>query len=393
MTESDLAHTFPDVEDLGPGGLPWLHADPAGGTPVADSVVRAMTAALRIESSNPNRPNPLSERMATLVASAREEFAAFADGYSAGTFFGPNSSTVNWHFARAIGRTLQPGDSIVCTQLDHECNVSPWLSIAEAAGAEVRFIPLDPDTFEPDTAALDHLTDESTRVIAFSRASNLLGTILPPEPFVQAAKAVGAITVADAVAFTPHAPLRQREWDIDVQFCSPYKFFGPHMGVLSAKPEILEGLRPDRLRPAPSSGPRAWEVGMPSFAEIEGLRSCIKHVSTIGYSTIAERELALTQRALNGFTQIPRIRLYGKRSADGREPIFAFTVDGLAPATVARRMADRGIIVSAGTNYAIEALRALGLSESEGVNRLGFVHHHTTDDVDRALTALSEIAK
>jgi cysteine desulfurase family protein (TIGR01976 family) len=396
MTVADrlsLPDRFPGLERVAPDGRPFVHADAPGGTQVAESVIAAMADYQRCANANPNRPYPVSVETADMVREVRARFAEFGGGEPDGVVFGPNMTSLTWHFARAFERELRPGDTIVCTQLDHDGNVAPWLAAAERAGADVRFVRLDPETYELDLESLEEVVDERTRLIAFTRVSNLLGTVVPPAPFVEAARAVGAITYADAVAAAAHLPLRQRELGIDVQVCSPYKCFGPHMGVLSARTELLERLHPDRVRPAPAEAPRSWETGMPSFEEIAGLRAALAYMNAVGFGDIERYEATLTERALAALAALPEVRLHGRPTPERREPTFAFTVDGRAPREVSELMASHGILVSAGTNYAIEPLRALGLSDVDGVVRAGFVHYHSPDDVDRTFDALARVVR
>jgi cysteine desulfurase family protein (TIGR01976 family) len=388
----ELPDRFPGLERADSEGRLYVHADAPGGTQVCASVIEAMADYQRCSNANPNRPYATSVETAALVRDTRAAFARFIGGDPDGIVFGANMTSLTWHFSRAVERELRPGDNIVCTQLDHDANVAPWLAVAERQGASVRFVGLDPETFELDLASLDRVVDERTRVVAFTRTSNLLGTVVSPAPLVQAARAVGAITYSDGVAAAPHAPLRHLEWGIDVQVCSPYKFFGPHMGVLAARPDLLERLRPDKVRPAPSTGPRRWETGMVAFESVAGLGAALAYLERVGFPAIERYELALTERAVAGLCAIPGVTLHGKPTAEGREATFALTVDGVAPGEVSQRMADEGVFVSSGTNYAIEPLRALGLSDTEGVVRMGFVHYHTPEDVDRTLETLARVA-
>jgi cysteine desulfurase family protein (TIGR01976 family) len=384
---------FPGLERPDEAGRPYVHADAAGGTHVCEGVLAAMTDCLRRTNVNPNRPHPLSREAADMLTDARAHFGRFADADAAGVVFGPNATSLTWHFARAFERELEPGDVIVCTELDHEANVAPWLAIAQRRGAEVRFVRLDPLTYETDLGSLDAAVDERTRLVAFTRASNLTGTVVPPEPFVAAARAVGALTYADAVHAAPHLPLRQRELGIDVQVCSPYKFFGPHMGVLALRPDVLDRLAPDRVRPAPTSGARRWEMGMPSLEAVAGLRAALRYMETVGYDAIAEYERWLTLRALQRLGDIPQVRLHGRETADDRTPTFALSVADRTPTEVAVHLAHQGILVSAGTNHALETIRALELDEKLGVVRIGFVHYHPLSDVDRVFSALAGAAQ
>lgn len=384
---------FPGLRRLGGDKRPFVHADAPGGTHVTDSVIEAMANFQRESNANPHRVFATSLETAGMLQDTRAAFARCAGGDPEGIVFGANTTTLTWHFARAFQQTLKPRDVIVCTQLDHDANVAPWLDIAQRTGAEVRFVRLDPTTFELDLRSLESAADKRTRLIAFTRSSNLIGTTVSPEPFVEAAKATGAITYADGVAAAAHFPLRQSYWGIDVQVCSPYKFFGPHMGVLSASPRLLDRLSPDHVRAAPLAGPRRWETGMPPLASIAGLRAAIQYIREVGFTTIRGSEQALLSHALDAIRSIRSVRLHGRDDTQGRETTFALNVEGISPHVVARRLAAEGIFVSSGHNYAVETVRALGLPLTEGVVRAGFVHYHTLEDIDRTFSALARIAE
>jgi len=388
-----LPSAFPGLSRQGTDGQPVVFADAAGGTHVPESVVAAIGDHFRYRNANPRRPGPASAEAAAMLRAVRERFACFSGGDADGVVFGANATSLTWHFARAFERQLAAGDAIVCTQLDHEANVSPWLTIAERRGARVRWVSLDPETFDVEPRSLEEAVDERTRLIAFTRASNLTGTIVAAEPFVAAARAVGAVTYADAVHLAPHRPLCQGEVGVDAQVCSPYKFFGPHMGVLSMRPELLERLAPDRLRPAPASGPVRWEPGMRSLEAIAGLGATLEYMNAVGYGRIVAHEQTLVRRALDGLARLSHLRLYGRTTAHDRTPTFAVAVDGLPPSDAADRLAASGVLASAGNNYAIESLRALGLDPARGLVRLSFVHYHRPEEMERTLTVLAELRR
>jgi cysteine desulfurase family protein (TIGR01976 family) len=392
MSTLALPDRFPGLERLNRDGRRYVHADAAGGTHVGEAVLAAMINCLRQSNSNPNRPHSISREAAAILEDGRDRFGEFADADPAGVVFGANATSLTWHFARAFERELNPGDVIVCTQLDHEANVSPWLAIAERRGAEVRFVRLDPATYEPDLRSLETAVDDRTRVVAFTRASNLTGTVVSPQPFIAAARAVGALTYADAVHAAAHFPLRQRALGVDVQVCSPYKFFGPHMGVLAVRPDILERLAPDRVRPAPTSGAKRWEMGMSSLEAVAGLRASLRYLQTVGHEAIADHEHKLTERALRRLAEIPHVQLHGRDTVEDRTPTFALSVDGHTPEAVALELGQQGVLVSAGANHALETIRALDLDERAGVVRVGFAHYHPPEDVDRVFAALAAVA-
>ncbi len=383
---------FPALAATDPHGRPVVHADAPGGTQAVDVAIDAVAEVLRTGTANQHGVFPLSQRTDALVAQVRSQVAAFLGGAPEGVVFGPNMTTLTLHLAEALEPRVRPGDNVVCTQLDHDANVAPWLQLAARVGAEVRWVPLDPATGRLRTAHLDEVVDARTRLLAFPGASNALGTLVDPAPFVAAARAVGAVTVMDAVHAAPHITIDHRALGVDVVACSPYKFFGPHAGILVADPELLAALSPRKLRPAPDHGPERWQTGTASFEAIAGTGAAIAYLTQVGMDTVAAYEAALTARFLDGLATRGHVTLHGPPTGVERTPTFAVTVDGRAPQAVARQLAGEGINAWAGHYYALEPMRALGLLERGGAVRIGFVHYHGPDDVDRVLAALDTAA-
>jgi cysteine desulfurase family protein (TIGR01976 family) len=381
---------FPALAACGPHDLPWVHADAPGGTQVTRSVLDAMADYLVTSNANSHGDFAASRDTDAMVASVRARAAAFLGGDPAGIVFGPNMTTLTFHLAHALDAILAPDDEIVCTRLDHDANVSPWLALAERTGAVVRWIRLRPDgTLEVDDLG-DAVTDR-TRLVCFPRASNALGTLVDPAPFVAAARTVGALTFMDAVHAAPHVPLDQQAEGVDVVVCSPYKFCGPHAGILSAEPSLLARLRPDKVRPAPEAGPDRWQTGTASFEAIAGTGAAIDHMRRVGPTAIRRHELALSARFLTGLEALPHVRLHGPGDPEPRTPTFSVTVAGHRPDEVAHHLAGDGVLVWAGHYYAVEPMRALGLLDEGGAVRVGFVHYHGPDDVDRVLDSLQRL--
>ena len=383
---------FPALAATDPHGRPVVHADAPGGTQAVDVAIDAIAEVLRRGTANQHGVFPLSLGTDALVERVRTQVGAFLGGEPEGVVFGPNMTTLTLHLAEALAQRVAAGDNVVCTRLDHDANVSPWLQLAARVGAEVRWIPLDPATGRLRTEHLPEVVDERTRVVAFPGASNALGTVVDPAPFVAAARGVGAVTVMDAVHAAPHIGVDRRAVGVDVLACSPYKFFGPHAGILSADPGLLASLSPRKLRPAPDHGPERWQTGTASFEAIAGTGAAIAYLREIGLDAVAAHEAALTARFLDGLATRPHVTLHGPSTAVDRTPTFAVTVDGLPPQAVAQRLASEGINVWAGHYYALEPMRALGLLEHGGAVRIGFVHYHGPDDVDRVLAELDAAA-
>ena len=386
----DVRARYPALRATTADGRPVVHADAPGGTQVPGQVIEAMTGYLRAGSANAHGAFPTSQATDALCAEVRSTAATFLGGWADGIVFGPNMTTLTLHVADALATDIGADDRIVCTRLDHDANVSPWLHLAERTGATVDWVDLDPAT---GTLDLDTLhVDERTQLVTFPGASNALGTLVDPAPFVEAATAVGAVTYMDAVHAIPHVRIDQRGTGVDLVVCSPYKFFGPHAGVLSADPELLARWTPRKVRPAPDSGPERWQNGTAAFEAIAGIGAALTYLQEIGMDAIGEHEHGLAQRFLDGLRRLRHVCLHGVDGPDGRTPTFAVTVDGHAPQAVAEQMAGEGIYVWAGHYYAIEPMRRLGLLDDGGAVRIGFVHYHGPADVDRVLDVLDRLA-
>lgn len=382
----DVRDRFPALRARTPDGRHVVHADAPGGTQVPERVIAAMDGYLRAGTANAHGVFPTAVATDDLCAMVRARVAGFLGGWAEGVVFGPNMTTLTFHVADALAAEIGPDDRIVCTRLDHDANVAPWLHLATRTGATVDWVDLDPGT---GTLNLDTLrVDGSTRLIAFPAASNALGTVVDPAPFVTAARSVGAVTYMDAVHAAPHVPIDQRTTGIDVVVCSPYKFFGPHAGVLAGDPALLERWTPRKVRPAPDTGPERWQQGTAAFESIAGTGAALDHIAEIGMDAVGAHERGLTARFLDGLRGLDHVRLHGVDGVDGRTPTFALTVAGHTPDAVARGLATDGIYVWAGHYYAVEPLRRLGLLDRGGAVRVGFVHYHGPDDVARVLAAL-----
>ena len=381
---------FPALARQGPDGRPVIHADAPGGTQIVDTALAAMTDHLRRSSSNSCGLFATSAETDAMVAATRSSVGRLLGTEADGVVFGPNMTSLTWHFSRALDERVGAGDEIVCTRLDHDANVSPWLALAERTGAAIRWVELDPGTGRLDLTTLD--VNSRTRLVVFPGASNALGTVVDPAPFVAAARSVGALTFCDAVHAAPHVALDRTAQGIDVLVCSPYKFFGPHAGLLCADPALLADLRPDKVRPAPETGPERWQTGTASFEAIAGVGAAAEYLLEVGLGSIGAHENQLTRHFLEGVRRAGHIALHGPSEAERRTSTFAVTLRDRTPAEVATALGEQGIFVWAGHYYAIEPMRVLGLLDWGGAVRIGFVHYHGVDDVDRVLNALTALA-
>ena len=371
--------------------------DGPGGSQVPHSVIDAVAGYLRESNANLGGPFPTSRASDDVMERARAAAAEFTGGEPAGIAFGANMTTLNFQLAHAVARTLEPGDEIVVTALDHDANVSPWLVVAGDHDLVVRTAPLRPEDMTLDLDALEQLINERTRVVAFTLASNAVGSIPDAARIAAAAHRAGALAWADGVHLAPHRRLRARELGLDVVLCSPYKFFGPHLGIAAIRPDLAESLPADRVRPASEEPPgHRFEAGTQSHEAIAGALAAIEYLRDVGdgdldaaFARIEEHETQLTARFLSGLPD--GIQLYGIRTPEGRTPTFCFNVDGRSPRQVAELLGERELYVWDGNYYALEPMRALGLADSGGAVRAGFLHYTTEDEVDRLLEALADL--
>jgi cysteine desulfurase family protein (TIGR01976 family) len=372
--------------------------DGPGGSQVPQSVIDAVAGYLRESNSNLGGAFPTSRASDEVLERARAGAADFTGGEPEGIAFGANMTTLNFQLAHAVARTMSPGDEIVVTALDHDANVSPWLLVAADHDLVVRSAPLRAEDVTLDVDALEELIDERTRVVAFTLASNAVGSIPDAARIAAAAHSAGALAWADGVHLAPHRRLRARELGLDVVLCSPYKFFGPHLGIAAIRPDLAESLPADRVRPASEDPPgHRFEAGTQSHEAIAGTLAAIEYLREVAdgegdldasFALIEEHETRLAARFLSGLPD--GVELYGIRTPEGRTPTFCFNVRGRRPREVAELLAERDIYVWDGDYYALEPMRALGLADSGGAVRAGFLHYTTDDEVDRLLEALAD---
>jgi cysteine desulfurase family protein (TIGR01976 family) len=373
------------------------YLDGPGGSQAPQEVLDAVDSYLRRSNANLGGAFPTSAASDELLEHARAAAAEFTGGEAGGIAFGANMTTLNFLLAHAVARTLEPGDEIVVTALDHDANISPWLLVARDHEFVVRTAPVRTDDMTLDVDRLEELIGERTRVVAFTLASNAVGSIPDAGRIAASAHRVGALAWADGVHLAPHRRLRARELGLDVVICSPYKFFGPHLGIAAIRPDLAATLPADRVRPAGEHPPgQRFETGTQSHEAIAGAVAAIDYLRSLGdgdldsaFERIEEHETRLAERFLAALPD--GIQLYGSRAATGRTPTFCFNVEGRAPREVAQALGERGIYVWDGDYYALEPIRALGLEDVGGAVRAGFLHYTIEDEVDRLLEALEDL--
>jgi cysteine desulfurase family protein (TIGR01976 family) len=368
----------------------WARLDGPAGTQMVDAAIDAMAEFMRSgEGANQGGVFEAARRTDELVASARTSVAALLGGDPRGVAFGPSMTAMTMRISAAAGRTLEAGDEIVCTKLDHDANVAPWVIAAERAGATVRFAEPEPETLELPASAVEAVLSDRTRWVAVTAASNAVGSVPDLPGIVAAAHAAGARVYVDAVHAAPHRRLDVEALGCDALACSAYKWFGPHVGILWARPDLLEELRPDKVRPSPDAGPDRWELGTLPFESLAGVRAAADYVLAQDWDAVRAHEDALLATTLGALAGMAHVTVYG--AARDRAPTLMFNVLGRTSTEAAAALAEREIAVWDGNYYAWELERHLGL-DPHGAVRAGFVHYNDEADAERLLAAVADLA-
>ncbi|MGH9245699.1 MAG: cysteine desulfurase-like protein [Acidimicrobiales bacterium] len=380
--------------DRFPGlGSDWVRLDGPAGTQAVDDAIDAAAQWWRSgDPANVQGCFPQADATDELVWSTREVCAALLGASGSNeVVFGESMTSLTMRFASAVGRTLGPGDEVVVTRLDHDGNVRPWMTAASRAGATVRFASPDWSTLAFEPGHLAAVLSDRTRWVAFTAASNVVGTAPDVAALCALAREAGARTYVDAVAATPHRRVDRRAWGADAVVCSAYKWFGPHIGVLCADPALLGELQPDKLVPSPDTVPERWELGTLPFEQLAGVRAAARFMLSAVRPRGWAEEQALGDKLDAGLRAVDGVTVLGERRA-GDAPTRWFTVAGHSPDDVARRLAEQHIAVWSGTNYAWEIAEGLGLGDA-GAVRAGLVHYNDSADVDRLLAALIDLTR
>ena len=395
-------------------GVPVAYLDGPGGTQVTRECIAAMTAYLERSNANRHGAFAASQETDALIEEVHAAGADFLGAHDPGEIvFGPNMTTLTFGISRALGRDLRPGDEVVVTRLDHDANIAPWLAVAEDRGATVRWLELAQDGASLDLDALDDVLTPRTRIVAVGLASNALGTVTDAGRVIEAAHAVGATVYVDAVHAAPHLPIDVSTLRADLLVTSPYKYFGPHIGMLYGRRDLLEELEAYRVRPAGAELPGKLEVGTQNHEALAGLLGTFGYLEALGaaYGEVADRstrrgrlrgamsaiharEREMSLAMLERLASIPGLRLFGigdpGRIAE-RVPTFSFTLAGHHPRAIADHLGKRAIYAWDGDFYAWELTRVLGMDASGGLLRIGLVHYNTIDEADRLRDALLEL--
>lgn len=386
-------------------GAPVAHLDGPGGTQVPRDVIDAMAGVLRRGISNLGGTFAASREAAEIVGDARQAAADLLGAEPDEIVFGPNMTSLTFALSRGIGRTWGPGSRILTTSLDHDANRAPWRAIAADRGAVVNEVDFDPLSGILDPAEVAAAIDQDTVLVAVTAASNALGSVTDLEPVIAAAHRVGALVYVDAVHFAPHRLLDVHRSGADFVAVSAYKFFGPHLAMVYGRRDRLDASIPYKVGPAPDAAPDRWETGTQSFEALAGITAVVDYLASLGtghgrrerlesaFGAIREHEGRLSEQFLTGLSEMPGVALHGPGLGVGdRVSTFAVTVEGHDPAAVSRTLGAQGIYTWHGHYYADGVMQRLGLADSGGAVRIGFVHYTVPEEVDRVLEALRSLA-
>jgi cysteine desulfurase family protein (TIGR01976 family) len=410
-----LRDQFPALSRLVNGKSP-IYLDGPGGTQVPQRVIDAMVHYLSHCNANHGGAFATSRESDELLHQAHEAMADFLNAPSPDEIvFGANMTTLTFHLSRAISRTLKPGDEVMVTRLDHDANVTPWVLAARDAGASVRTVELHPEDCTLDLESLRRQLSARTRWLALACASNAVGTINDVPTITRWAHDAGAKVFVDAVHYAPHGPIDVQSWDCDFLACSTYKFFGPHVGVLWGKRQLLEELPAYKLRPVPEALPYRWMTGTQNHEGLAGVSAAVDYLAEIGFhnplpvkpaltgrrlhlraamTAIQVYESSLAQKLLAKLAERPRFKVWGITNLTARYqrvPTISITIPGRNACQTAEYLASRNIFVWSGNMYAIGLTERLKLENQGGLLRIGLMHYNTPEEIDQLIQALDDL--
>jgi cysteine desulfurase family protein (TIGR01976 family) len=391
---------------------PVVFLDNPGGTQIARTSLEQIQRYLLEANANHGGVFATSQDSDQRVENARQAMADFLNAARPEEIvFGPNMTSLTLNISRSLVRTFQPGDTLVVTRLDHDANISPWLLAAEDRGCRIRWVDFHPEDCTLDLEDLKAALEEKPRLVAVGYASNAVGTVNPVKEITRLAHAAGALVYIDAVQYAPHAPIDVRDLECDFLVCSAYKFFGPHLGILYGRYDLLDRLPAYRVRPAPANPPGKFETGTGNFEHYCGLFGALEYFQWLGetfghdqagkfdgrytgraltfkkaLSAVQAYEVILSRALLENLQEVPGLRLFGiadERRFEWRVPTFSFTIKGWTPRQIAERLAGQSINVWNGNFYALAVTERLGLESSGGLVRVGATHYNTVEEVQK----------
>jgi len=398
MSTEEIRRCFPALARTH-NSYPVAYFDGPGGTQVPRTVVEAMNDYLYRHNANTHWAYPTSAETDAIIDSARNVLADFLNADPTEIVFGANMTTLTFHLARALGRGYKRDDEILVTELDHHANIAPWRTLEKECGVKVRMVKMIPETGELDWDDFSRQLTERTKLVAIGAASNALGTINNVRRAGEMARSLGAQMFVDAVHYAPHELVDVRDWNCEFLACSAYKFYGPHIGILYCRHDLLDSLDFPKLIPAPDSAPERAETGTQNHEGIAGAAAAVDFLASLApgltrrerlraaFRQLHERGDALITRLWNGLDEIEGVRLYGPPPGAARTPTIAFTMNGVPSIEVAEKLAERGVFLSHGDFYAMTVVERLGQTP-HGLVRAGCACYTTPEEIDRLLAGV-----
>jgi cysteine desulfurase family protein (TIGR01976 family) len=398
MSTEEIRRCFPALARTH-NSYPVAYFDGPGGTQVPRTMVDAMNDYLYRHNANTHWAYPTSAETDAIIDSARSVLADFLNADPTEIAFGANMTTLTFHLSRALGRGYERSDEILVTELDHHANIAPWRTLEKECYVKVRMVKMIPETGKLDWDDFARQLTGRTKLVALGAASNALGTINDVKRAGEMAHSLGAKIFVDAVHYAPHELVDVRDWNCDFLACSAYKFYGPHIGILYGRQDLLDSLDFPKLIPAPDSAPERAETGTQNHEGIAGAAAAVDFFASLApgltrrerlhaaLGQLHERADALITRLWNGLHEIGRVRLYGPPPGTVRTPTIAFTVNGVPSIEVAEKLAERGVFLSHGDFYAMTVVERLGQTP-HGLVRAGCACYTTQEEIDRLLAGV-----
>lgn len=408
----DVRAQFPSLS-IRDSGRSRIYLDNPAGTQVPQTVADAAATCLIESNANLGGFFETSKRAEAVVERARERMRVFLNARSTREIVvGPSMTSLTFRLSRALARSWNPGDELVVTRMDHDGNIAPWLTVARERGMTVRWVDFDRTSWRIEPSALAAVLNERTKLVALNYASNLTGSINDVAALVERVRAAGALAYVDAVQFAPHGLTDVQNIGCDFLACSSYKFFGPHLGIVYGREKVLESLAAYKVRPSSNELPWHFELGTPQIELFAALDAAVGYFEWLGarlgasgdarakiaaaFEAAVTYERALGARLVDGLERIGGLEILGivdREKFFERVPTISFVHGLLSTDEIAAALAERGIFVWSGNNYALEIVRTLGLNEEAGVVRIGAAHYNTAAEIDRTLEALEEYVR
>jgi cysteine desulfurase family protein (TIGR01976 family) len=402
-TVEEIRAHFPALNRIH-NGFPVAYFDGPGGTQVPRAVAEAMTDYLFNHNANTHWAYPTSHETDSIIEDSRRALADFLNASADEIAFGQNMSTLTFHLARALGRGFSAGDEIIVTELDHHANIDTWRALEKDRNVTIRVVPMDIESGTLEFGELENLFNSKTKLLAIGAASNAIGTMPDVKQACALARENGTLSFVDAVHYAAHNLIDVKDFGCDFLACSAYKFYGPHIGILFGRKELLGKIDFPKLKPAPDYAPENVETGTQSHESIAGAAAAVDFLANLSegnsrreklqqtFQNIHSRKMDLFKTMWDGLGSIEGVRLYGQPPDGSRTPTLGFTLKNINSDEISQKLAERGIFASSGDFYAMTVIERLGLTE-QGLVRIGCACYSTTEEIERLIESIEMITK